>query len=51
MGIGTRIFMAPEIYPEIAGYNKTIYNEKVDIWSAGCVFYEILKGEELFSGK
>ena len=27
------------------------YNEKVDIWSAGCIFAELLTGEPLFPGK
>jgi len=33
--LGSPLFMAPEIF-------KKIYNEKIDIYSMGCVFYEIL---------
>ena len=33
--LGSPLFMAPEIF-------KKIYNEKIDIFSMGCVFYEIL---------
>ena len=33
--VGTYEFMAPEIF-------KKIYNEKIDIYSMGCVFYQIL---------
>jgi p38 MAP kinase len=27
------------------------YNEKVDIWSAGCIFAEMMTGRPLFLGK
>ena len=26
------------------------YTEKLDVWSAGCVMYEMMKGEVLFEG-
>ena len=35
---GTVAFSAPEIF------SSTYYNEKVDIWSAGCVLYMMLCG-------
>ena len=41
--IQTRYFRAPEV---ILGCP---YNEKVDIWSIGCVVYELLTGEILFN--
>jgi len=35
---GTEAFSAPEMF------NKTMYNEKIDLWSAGCVLYTMLAG-------
>ncbi|CAK89003.1 unnamed protein product (macronuclear) [Paramecium tetraurelia] len=40
---GTRIFQAPELFEDQGQYTQSL-----DIWSLGCVFYEIIKGEELF---
>jgi serine/threonine protein kinase len=40
IGVGTPLYMAPEI---MVGQN---YNEKVDIWSLGVVFYRLLFGIE-----
>ncbi|CAD8181756.1 unnamed protein product [Paramecium pentaurelia] len=40
---GTRIFQAPEIFEEEGHYTQSL-----DIWALGCVFYEIIKEEELF---
>lgn len=40
---GSPGFMAPEI---VSGYD---YNEKVDVWSTGCVMMELLIGPEAFS--
>jgi len=39
----TPLYRAPEIF-----FEQTIYNEKVDMWSAGCIFYEILTSQVLF---
>jgi p38 MAP kinase len=44
--VSTRYYRAPEI---MLTWRK--YNEKVDIWSAGCIFAELLMGEPLFPGK
>lgn len=44
--VSTRYYRAPEI---MLTWRK--YNEKVDIWSAGCIFAELLTGEPLFPGK
>ncbi|CAD8094034.1 unnamed protein product [Paramecium sonneborni] len=45
MSVGTLIFQAPELIE-----NSNQYNEKVDIWALGCVFYELLSNEALFDG-
>ena len=37
--IGTEGFKAPELYNQY-----TYYNEKVDMWAAGCVLYTMLSG-------
>jgi len=39
---GTEAFTAPEMF------TRAIYNEKVDIWSAGCVLYTMLSGYQPF---
>ncbi|CAK63286.1 unnamed protein product (macronuclear) [Paramecium tetraurelia] len=44
--VGSAIFQAPEILE-----NSSSYTEKVDIWSLGCVFYEILSTQPLFDGQ
>ncbi|CAK73197.1 unnamed protein product (macronuclear) [Paramecium tetraurelia] len=41
--VSSAIFQAPEILE-----NSSSYTEKVDIWSLGCVFYEILSTQPLF---
>jgi len=35
---GTPVFNAPEIYTE------TFYDNKIDIWSCGVIFYTLLSG-------
>ena len=42
---GTESYLAPEIVNEC-----TSYNTKIDIWSFGCVLYEMLKLKQLFKG-
>lgn len=44
--VSTRYYRAPEI---MLTWKR--YNEKVDIWSAACIFAEMLLGEPLFLGK
>lgn len=41
--ISTRYYRAPEIM-----LNWQEYTEKVDIWSAACIFAEMLRGKPLF---
>ncbi|CAI7585812.1 unnamed protein product [Penicillium pancosmium] len=44
--VSTRYYRAPEI---MLTWKR--YNEKVDIWSAGCIFAEMIMGKPLFPGK
>ncbi|OOQ84883.1 Mitogen-activated protein kinase HOG1 [Penicillium brasilianum] len=44
--VSTRFYRAPEI---MLTWRR--YNEKVDIWSAGCIFAEMMMGRPLFMGK
>ena len=34
--------------PELLQYPKSTYNEKVDIWSLGCILHELATGEKAF---
>ena len=43
MPIQTRYYMAPEVV------TKLKYDEKCDMWSLGCVIYELITGEILFN--
>ena len=42
--IQSRFYRAPEVILESG------YSEKIDIWSLGCILYELLKGSPLFQG-
>ncbi|CAI7669297.1 unnamed protein product [Penicillium manginii] len=44
--VSTRYYRAPEI---MLTWRR--YNEKVDIWSAGCIFAEMILGSPIFPGK
>ncbi|CAF2330154.1 unnamed protein product [Rotaria sp. Silwood2] len=44
--VSTRWWRAPEIY-----LNETKYDEKVDIWSVGCIMAELILLTPLFPGK
>lgn len=43
--VGTLVTMAPEIFDESG------YDFKVDIWSLGCILYELIRLAPLFSGR
>ena len=45
-GIGTLNYMAPEIIKNYINYSK-----KIDIWSFGCILYEMIKLERLVEGR
>ena len=42
--IQSRFYRAPEVILESG------YSEKIDIWSLGCILYELFKGAPLFQG-
>ena len=42
--VGTTIYIAPEIYGGMP------YNEKADVWSLGCIFYELASLQPAFGG-
>ncbi|GMS83265.1 hypothetical protein PENTCL1PPCAC_5440 [Pristionchus entomophagus] len=44
--VATRWYRAPEIL-----FSVPIYDTKVDIWSAGCIFGEMIQRRQLFPGK
>lgn len=44
--ITTRHYRSPDV---MLSWQK--YNEKVDIWSAGCIFAEMIRGQPLFEGR
>lgn len=43
--VGTMLFSAPEMID-----NFSNYTDKVDVWSLGCLFYEIFNPNPLFEG-
>ena len=43
---GTVFWMAPEVVGETKGYNA-----KIDIWSTGCVVFEMWTGERPWNGQ
>lgn len=54
---GTQNYMAPEIL-QSNGFNLHLiifldygYDQKVDVWSLGCLFYEMITGVPAFSSK
>ncbi|CAD8047058.1 unnamed protein product [Paramecium primaurelia] len=45
---GTPGYVAPEV---LSSRRDQKYNNKVDIFSAGCIFYKLLTGQSLFQGQ
>jgi serine/threonine protein kinase len=49
---GSPVTMAPEIWQnKLQGKKKQGYNFKVDIWSTGCILYNILTNSPPFPGE
>ena len=44
-GRGTECYIAPELLRE----PQSAFNKKTDIWSLGCIFFELCTGEKLFN--
>jgi serine/threonine protein kinase len=44
MSLGTPLYMAPELVQCLK------YSEKVDVWSLGCIVYQLLSGVTPFDG-
>ncbi|KAG0640814.1 kinase-like domain-containing protein [Tuber brumale] len=44
----TRSYAAPEVLGVDPNSETSVYTKAVDIWSLGCVIYELLAGEKLF---
>lgn len=46
LNVATRWYRAPEL---LFGYSK--YDEKVDVWSVGCILAELSRGRPIFAGR
>ena len=46
--VGTKFYIAPEIYRSFKALKSPIYSEKTDIYALGIVFWEIASREKLF---
>ena len=45
--VSTRIYAAPEVLGLDSNSETSVYTNSVDIWSLGCVIYELLAGTTL----
>lgn len=49
--VGSPLYSAPEVLNfDLFDNSKNFYDSKSDIWSIGCVFYEMLTGRTPFFG-
>lgn len=49
--VGSPLYSAPEVLTfDFFDNSKNFYDSKSDIWSIGCVFYEMLTGRTPFYG-
>ena len=46
--VSTQIYGAPEVLGSDSNSETSVYTNSVDIWSLGCVIYELLVGTHLF---
>ena len=49
--VSTRIYGAPEVLGLDSNSETSVYTNSVDIWSLGCVIYELLAGTRLFGSE
>jgi len=47
--VSTQIYGAPEVLGSDSDSETSVYTNSVDIWSLGCVIYELLVGTHLFT--
>jgi len=47
--VSTQIYGAPEVLGSDSNSETSVYTNSVDIWSLGCVIYELLVGTHLFT--
>jgi serine/threonine protein kinase len=48
---GTPGYMAPEVFCYNEKLSHTFYDDKCDVFSVGCIFYQMLFGSKLFNNK
>jgi len=49
--VSTQIYGAPEVLGLDSNSETSVYTNSVDIWSLGCVMYELLAGTRLFASE
>jgi tousled-like kinase len=47
-GAGTYYYLPPEVFHKSTASEPITISSKVDVWSLGCIFYEILYGSKPF---